>query len=159
MIGIFQLSVWSMSYFTVQDKTKGFNKVLFVISLHNFRRCLSVIMYCFSSEMGLANFTFRATLSPFLSLISACFYFISFQTSFSAHLQHTPKNKQQIRSQQKKCCLLLLAHVDVAQIWWWREGAAEARCRADGQGLIPSRLASFQPRGTNALLWRKAWSS
>ncbi len=82
---------------------------------------------------------------------------ISSPTSFSAHRQHTRKNKQQIRYQQKSC--LLLAHMEVAQIWWWREGAVEACCRAEGQGLIPSWLASFQPRGTSALLQSKAWGS
>lgn len=50
--------------------------------------------------------------------------------------------------------------MEVAQIWWWwREGAVEACCRAEVQGLIPSRLASFQPRGTSVLLQSKAWGS
>ncbi|TNN80203.1 hypothetical protein EYF80_009528 [Liparis tanakae] len=55
--------------------------------------------------------------------------------SFSAHRQYTCKNKQKIRYQRKKkSCLLLLAHMEVAQIWWRREGAVEACCRAEGQG-------------------------
>lgn len=80
---------------------------------------------------------------------------ISSVTSFSAHRQHTHKNKHQIRYQKRSC--LLLAHMEVAQICWCREGAVEACWRAEGQGLIPSWLASFQPRGTNVLQRSKAW--
>lgn len=49
--------------------------------------------------------------------------------------------------------------MEVAQIWWWGEGAVEACCRAEVQGLIPSRLASFQPSGMSVLLQSKAWGS
>lgn len=52
---------------------------------------------------------------------------------------------------------LLLAHMEVAQICWWKEGAVEACCRDQGQGLIPSWLASFQPRGAVVLQQSKAW--
>lgn len=111
-----------------------------------------------SSKIWLTNITFRATEALLVSLIPACF-------SPLLPPQHPPLLIDSIlartnnRLDTRKNCLLLLlllAHMEVAQIWQWREGAVEACCRAEGQGLIPSRLASFQPRGTSVLLQRKS---
>lgn len=67
-------------------------------------------------------------------------------------------SKKKKKKKRERSCLLL-AHMEVAQICWWREGAVEACCRAEGQGLIPSWLAPFQPRGTSVLQQSKSWGS
>lgn len=109
-----------------------------------------VLSYWFNPSKYGGKLHLRATEVVLISLIPACFFPLFPPQHPSSLIYSTlTRTKNRLDTSKKKKSCLLLAHMEMAQIWWWREGAAEAWCRAEGQGLVPSRLASFQPRGTS----------